>query len=185
MLMTGLSFLPIIQSTRLGYLSDAIILFRALMERISILGYLSENEDQISRYMDGKSKTEQKAMSWLKDSGDKIHMTLYGYASKVVHPYLVGMGGSLLSHNNISGSFRLDLGANEKLGFDVDTILGLLIYSIQVIDNILSKLIPNRNITPMGEDEKMLRYFNLQEIQNFLDYLNSSLEMINQDSEIS
>jgi hypothetical protein len=45
--------LGIIQLIRIGYHADAIVLGRALMERIAIVGYLSENRTLLPRYFAG------------------------------------------------------------------------------------------------------------------------------------
>lgn len=61
-LSTYKAFLPILQLIRMGYASDAFVLMRTLMERIAILGYLSENPDLIDEFKKGKSHFQKKAM---------------------------------------------------------------------------------------------------------------------------
>lgn len=46
--------LGVVQLTRMGYHADAIVLARALMERIAIVGYLGENRTLMPRYFAGE-----------------------------------------------------------------------------------------------------------------------------------
>jgi hypothetical protein len=58
--------LSVVQLIRIGYHADAIILARALMERIAIVGYLSENRTLIPRYFAGDLKPYKQAIAWAK-----------------------------------------------------------------------------------------------------------------------
>lgn len=173
-----LSYLPILQTARLGYISDAMVLSRALLEKISIFGYLSENQDQIPRYLNGKSRLQQKAMAWLKDSGEGIHMGVYGDLSKMAHPYLPGLSGNLMSHNRIGEAFRQNISDNKNPGLDITIIFGFFVYSLQVVDTIFSKLVPEIDMKVMGNDKKILIYFRKDELKIFMDFLLNFSDLI-------
>jgi hypothetical protein len=77
--------LPIIQLIRLGYAGDALMLHRALMERIAILDYLNDNPELIQKYKNGKADLNKDAMPWAKKHAPQNWMRLYGYLSNVAH----------------------------------------------------------------------------------------------------
>ncbi len=87
--------LGIIQLIRIGYHADAIVLIRALLERIAIVGWLGENRPLLSRYFSGELKPYKEAFTWAKKKPLPNWVSLYSTFSDVAHSRIVGPAGHI------------------------------------------------------------------------------------------
>jgi hypothetical protein len=171
-LSTYKAFIPIIQMIRLGYPSDAIILLRALMERIALLGYLNADRTLIPKYVEGDNHIRKDAMAWAKSNSLQNWMYLYSYLSNVAHSKPEGSAGHLFEDNDIGRAFREDLSESSKDGPKLtDELLGLVCYALLAADPIAVEILATRKFTAFAEDKKILMFINTADLKDFRDFL--------------
>ena len=166
------ALLPIIQLIRLGHFSAAMILLRALWERIALLGYLEQNPDQIERYMADEAKVLKFARKWASSDSPANWMQLYGFLSKVAHPHLDGTAANILDGNPMTHAFRKDLhqpsGEQPSLS---NELLAFVLYSLMAIDPIAVNLLHKRQMLPMLQDSELMLYVSPEDLRTFQSYV--------------
>ena len=170
-LATYKSFLPIIQNTRLGYTSAVLILMRALIEQIALLGYLQENSEFIPRYVKGED-LQHRALGWAKNNTVVNWMQLYGVYSKVAHPMLENTSTNIKDESVIG---RLIQNSIPLLGIEkdrlTDEILTGIIYSLMALDTFNEKIIGERFFDPKNFDPQMKGTNCSDNYEEFRDFL--------------
>lgn len=167
-----MSFLPIIQNLRLGYASDAIILLRALMERIALLGYLQANPDLIVKYKIGDNKLQPDAMKWAKVHSLENWMILYSVFTNVAHAKKEAVAGYILSKNPISETFRSSIfPPKNNIAESDDEIFSMFFYALLAIDPIAAKVIGSGYIQIDQSYNELLEYLNQSELLEFRIFL--------------
>jgi hypothetical protein len=165
-------FIPAIHLIRLGYLGDVMILLRATVERIALLGYLENNPEQIEKYNRGKTLYKKAnawaKIEWEKDQTTKVWNKLYGQMSKVAHSNIEGTAGHIAADNNAIGkAFRefIKPKDSEEIDFYEAALIGLL-FALRIADQIASKMFDDKEFVPVLEDKDCLKYLSLQDIKH-------------------
>jgi hypothetical protein len=163
-----ISFLPILQNLRLGFPSDTIILLRALLERIALLGYLEANPHFLAKYTAQHQKFLNDAMSWAKKHSPENWMKLYSLLSKVAHPSIFGTSGYILSKNLFSESFRLSMPPTEvdKEGIDAEIMSGIY-YGLSAVDPIAEKIVGPEYLPLLQPNPEILKHISLSDLREF------------------
>jgi hypothetical protein len=164
--------LGVIQLTRLGYQADAIILMRALMERIAIIGFLGENRSLIPRYWAGKWTPYKEALAWAKKKPLQNWMILYSALSGVVHSRIVGPAGHINNRTNIGNVFREtnNLDSVNDTGM-LEELLGLVFYSLVALDPLALILIQDDSTQPFPTDSNIVAHVGLIDAKELHDFL--------------
>lgn len=166
------AFLPVLQMLRLGYWCDAMILLRALMERIALVGYLHKNRQYIPQYAAGKGGLQKKAMIWAKQQSLENWMVLYSLLSNVTHSRLEGPAGHLLDQTSIGAAFRLDLTSSPEGGADMtDDLCAGIVYALLALDPILVEIIDYKSLAIFPIDPDVLIYLSKDDLVSFQDFL--------------
>lgn len=160
------AFLPVLQTIRLGYPTDAFILLRALLERIALLGYLHNNRDLLPKYVEGKTTLQDKAMSWAKQHAPENWMRLYSELSKIAHSRIQGVAGHLLGNNPISVSFRSTLHHPSPEGSVlIDELLAGTFYSLIAADTFATEILDRKGFTVFPKDARITLYVSPEDLQ--------------------
>ena len=164
--------LGVIQLTRLGYQADAIILMRALMERIAIIGFLGENRSLIPRYWAGKWTPYIEALAWAKKKPLQNWINLYSTLSGVVHSRIVGPAGHINNRTNIGNVFRetTNLNSVNDTGMP-EELLGLVFYSLVALDPLALILIQDDSTQPFPTDPSFVLYLGINDVKEYRDFL--------------
>jgi len=164
--------LGIIQLIRIGYHADAIVLIRALLERIAIVGWLGENRPLLSRYFSGELKPYKEAFTWAKKKPLPNWVSLYSTFSDVAHSRIVGPAGHINNRSEIGFAFR-EVRTGDTIG-DTEMaheLLGLVVYSLVILDPLALILIENAEIQPLPKDICLVHYISLEDIEKFQIFL--------------
>lgn len=170
-LSTYKAFLPIIQVLRLGYSGDALVLLRALMERIAILGYLNENQNLIKKYNEGKTNLNKDAMPWAKTYGPDHWMLLYGYLSNIVHSRNVGVASHIFEENPIGDAFLNMLPHSKPNKGSADFVLLMIWYAIGAIDPITQKVLHLDEFQVFPNDTTVEKYVSKDDLLIYKKFL--------------
>jgi len=166
------AFLPILQILRLGYWCDAMVLLRALMERIALVGYLHKNRQYIPQYAAGRGGLQKKAMTWAKQQSLENWMMLYSLLSNVAHSRLEGPAGHLLDQTSIGAAFRLDLTPSPEDGADMtDVLLAGIVYALLALDPIVADIVDYKSLAVFPVDPDSLVYLSRDDFIEFRDFL--------------
>jgi len=166
------AFLPIVQMVRLGYPGDTLVLLRALMERIALLGYLHNNRQYIAEYVASKGNLQKKAMAWAKQQPLENWMRLYGVLSNVAHSRLEGPAAHLLAENAIGEAFRLDLTPTPESGADMTAeLLAFVVYALLAVEPIASEIMEYRSLAVFPSDTDSLLYLRREDLVDLRDFL--------------
>ena len=166
------AFLPIVQMIRLGYPADTLVLLRALMERIALLGYLHNNRQLVAKYVAGVKSLEKEAMRWAKEQPLQNWMRLYGLLSNVAHSRMVGPAGHLLAENPIGEAFRSDLTPKPADGADMTAeLLAGVAYALAAADPIACEIIDYKSLDPFPSDKDSLAYLSKEDVLEFGGFL--------------
>jgi hypothetical protein len=169
------ALLSIIQLIRIGYHADAIILQRALMERIAIVGYLKENRALISRYFAGGFSPYKEALKWAKNQSLPNWMLLYGIFSKVVHSRIVGPAGHINNQTFIGNAFREIRGGSTAKDTDMsEELLGFTIYSLIALDPFALALIHDSSSQPFPVD--IAQNIDISDLLQFREFLQNYIK---------
>jgi len=166
------AILGVVQFIRMGYHADAIVLGRALLERIAIVGYLGENRALIPRYFAGKLTPYKEALAWAKKKSQPNWMILYSICSDVVHSRIVGPAGHINNQTDIGKAFR-----EVRVGDPADDpdlteeLLGIALYSLIALDPLAFKLIQDNDSQPFPTDLDSAQKIGLKDLGEFLDFL--------------
>lgn len=172
-----ISLLPVIQCLRLGFPSDAMILLRALMERIALLGYLQKKPDLIEKYCNGDHKIQSDAMAWAKNNSLENWMRLYSALSNIAHPKIEGVAGYILSENPFSSSFRLNMPPTETDSDGIDAeVLAAVLYGVMAIDSIMADIIGNEHTPFLQPDRDLLQYISKNDLLEFKTFAEKLIE---------
>lgn len=167
-----MALLPILQVIRLGYPTDTLVLLRALMERIALLGYLHNNRQCICQYSSGKRNLQKEAMRWAKGQALENWMRLYGLMSNVAHSRPVGPAGHLLAENPIGEAFRSDLTPTPEDGADMTAeLLAGVAYALAAADPIACEIIDYKSLDPFPSDKDSLAYLSKEDVLEFGGFL--------------
>jgi hypothetical protein len=182
-LATYKSFLPIIQNIRLGYPADTIILLRALMERIALLGYLHAHHDIIPKYIASRDNLQKNAMAWAKEHAPENWMRLYNAFSNVAHSRLEGTAGYMLDTNPIAEAFRKSMPASTiQITTITDELIALVCYALVAVDPFATGALGYENIGMFPADKQVIKYVALADLvkfQNFLTQLINKFQKVN------
>jgi hypothetical protein len=149
-----------------------MILLRALMERIALVGYLHKNRQYIPQYAAGKGSLQKNAMTWAKQQSLENWMRLYSLLSNVTHSRLVGAAGHLLDQTSIGVAFRSDLTPSPEDGVDMADVLSVgIVYALGALDPFLADILNYRNLAVFPGDSDSLVYLSTDDFKNFLDFL--------------
>jgi hypothetical protein len=172
-LATFKSCLPIIQNIRLGYPSDSYILYRSLMERIALLGFLDANPEEINKYLASKDHIQKDAMKWAKNKAPQNWMFLYNQLSNVAHTRLAGTAGYIFDYSLIGVKIQESMpkGTRPPQNF-TDELLMFMFYTITAIDTFTEKII-NFKILDFSLTSQITQYFTLEEISRVQKYFSS------------
>jgi len=165
------AILGAIQLTRVGYHADAATLFRALMERIAIVGYLGENKHLIARYFKGELTPYKEALSWAKKKSLPNWMILYSVLSGVVHSNIVGAAGHINNRTEIGNAFRIATKKYPDGSNMIEELLGLSVYSLLALDPLALRLIQNDNINAFNNDPNMSQNVGDKNAKEFVVFL--------------
>lgn len=165
------SILGFLQLLRMGYHMDAIVLARAVMERIAIVGYLSENRELIPRYHSGALSPYKDAIKWAKKKPISNWMLLYSAFSDVTHSRIVGPAGHLYNRTDISNAFRDSERPQSKDPDMTEELLSLVIYSLIALDPLALALIEDKVAQPFPNPTALLLTLNLDDFQEFTTFL--------------
>ncbi len=166
------AFVPIVQMIRLGYPADTLVLLRALMERIALLGYLHENRHLVANYASGKPGLQKQAMRWAKEQQLENWMMVYGLLSKVAHSGIEGSAGHLLEENPIGDAFRLDLTPSPERGAAMSSeLLAGIVYALAAVDPILCQIIQYKSLSAFPSDTDASTYLRRSDLVEFQDFL--------------
>lgn len=166
------AILGVVQLTRMGYHADAIVLGRALMERIAIVGYLGENRTLIPRYFAGELTPYKEALAWSKKKSLPNWMILYSIFSGVVHSRIVGPAGHINNRTAISNAFReIRKGDSANDPDMTEELLCLAVYSLVALDPLALSLIQDNDSQPFPTDSDIVQQIGLNDIKEFRDFL--------------
>src|SRR4030066_607105 len=166
------SFLPILQNIRLGYPADTMILLRALMERIALLGYLDAHIDLIPKYKAGKDSLQKDAMAWAKSQSLENWMMLYGMLSKIAHSRLEGTAGYVLDTNPIGEAFRKSMPSSTRpFSTLTDELLAAVCYALRAVDPFAIGILGHINIGIFPADKQAIRYVDSADLLKFQNFL--------------
>ncbi|MCJ7584354.1 MAG: hypothetical protein MUO30_06250 [Anaerolineales bacterium] len=166
------AILGVVQLTRMGYHADAIVLGRALMERISIVGYLGENRTLIPRYFAGGFTPYKEALAWAKKKSLPNWMILYSIFSGVVHSRIVGPAGHINNRTHIGNAFREVRKGDTTNDPDMtEELLGLALYSLVALDPLALSLIQDNGSQPFPTDSDIIQKIGINDIKQFQDFL--------------
>jgi hypothetical protein len=165
------SILGFLQLIRIGYHADAIVLARAVMERIAIVGYLSENRELIPRYHSGKLSPYKDALAWARKKPLSNWMILYNALSDVTHSRIVGPAGHIYNRTSISNAFRESERALSKDADMTEELLGLVLYSLIALDPLAIALIEDNETQPFPNTTALIENLTFGDIQEFTTFL--------------
>lgn len=165
------AFLPIIQVLRLGYSGDALVLLRALMERIAILGYLNENQNLIRKYNEGKTNLNKEAMPWAKKYAPEHWMLLYGYLSNIAHSRKEGTASHIFEENPIGNAFLYMLPHSKPNKGSADLVLLMIWYAIGAIDPITLKVLHLDEFQAFPNDATVEKYVSKNDLLTYKKFL--------------
>lgn len=172
-----LAFLPYLQMTRMGYPTDALVLLRAHMERIALVGYLNANRGEIGKYVAGHGNLQKKAMAWAKAETPENWMILYGIFSNVAHSKIIGPAGHIFSDNEIGIAFRQDLSPDPEKGADfAEILIAGALYSIASLDPFTSTILGPDKFVPFLNDPEIVNYVRREDLEEFLAFAQSWVE---------
>ncbi len=170
-------FLGIIQLTRLGYQADAIILFRSLMERIAIIGYLGEKMELIPRYFSGNLNPYSEAFSWAKKKPLSNWNILYSTFSKIVHSGIEGPAGHINNRNTIGNAFRENPSKDPLNDAEMaEELIACAIYSLIALDPLAMLLILNEDVEPFSSPTDIINNVGQDEYNKMVEFLHSFIE---------
>jgi len=164
--------LGVLQLIRIGYHADAIVLARALMERIAVLGYLGEHRDRIARYWEGRWAPYKEALAWAKTKSLPNWMNLYSTLSGVAHSAMVGPAGHINNRTEIGNSFRRtkDQDSANDIGV-AEELLGLVVYALAALDPLAFRLIQETGTQPFGVDVVFAAVIGVNDTKMFREFL--------------
>jgi len=166
------SFLPIIQNIRLGYPADVVILLRAMMERIALLGYLHTHPQIIPKYKAKKNNLQKDAMAWAKDQAVENWMILYSMLSNVAHARLEGTAGYMLDPNPIGDALRKSMPDLKKpLTIITDELIAMVCYALFAIAPFASEVLGQKNNCIFPDGERVKRFVDLADLGKFQNFL--------------
>jgi hypothetical protein len=166
------AILGFLQLARIGYHADAIVVGRALLERIAIVGYLGENRDLIPRYVAGGFTPYKEALDWAKKKSLPNWMFLYGQFSTVVHSRIVGPAGHLNNRTTIGNAFReVRKGDTAKDSDFTEVLLGLVMYSLAALDPLAISLLQDNQSQPFPTDPDMFQKIGINDLRQFQEFL--------------
>lgn len=171
-LSTYKAFLPILQLVRMGYATDAFVLMRTLMERIAILGCLSENPDLINEFKKGKSHFQKKAMMWAKTNSLPNWMKLHSFLTNIAHSKLEGAAGHIFDENIIGESFRYLLPSSKKPESFADEVLALVWYAVMAVNPIAEKMLLSNEFNLYPNDKIINRHVEKSDLSSFESFVN-------------
>lgn len=157
-------FIPIVQLIRLGYGGDSLILLRATIERIALLGYLGSNPSYLEQYLKGKTlyspANEWAKNEWEKDDTTKQWLFLYGQMSKLTHSNIEGTASHVLAdRNSIGRAFRKYVKPEEanETDFSEAGLIGLL-FALRIADLTTARVLVDQKFKPILDDRDCLIY---------------------------
>jgi hypothetical protein len=171
-LSTYKAFLPVLQLIRMGYAADAFVLMRTLMERIAILGYLSENQDLLDEFKRGKSHFQKKAMMWAKTNSLPNWMKLHSFLTNIAHSKLEGAAGHIYDENIIGQSFRYLIPLSNKQVSVTDEVLALVWYAITAVTPYAEKALSISEYSIYPNDRSISKYVEKADLTNFENFIN-------------
>jgi len=169
-LATYKSFLPIIQNLRLGYTSSTIVLLRAQMEQIALLGFLNSKPELIPKYTNNYDLKE-KGLSWMKDKVENW-AKIYSYFSSVAHPTIrstsVQIYDNSILGNSLNASMPL-MDQNEKSMSD-EVIAGI-VYSLFAMDNFNKSVIGRKLFDTQKNKYDLYKFDFLEDLKGLMNFL--------------
>ena len=172
-LSTYKAFLPILQLIRMGYATDAFVLMRTLMERIAILGYLSENPDLIDEFKSGKSHFQKKAMMWAKTNSLPNWMKLHSFLTNIAHSKLEGAAGHIYDENIIGESFRYLIPFPNKQVSLTDEVLALSWYAIMAVTPYAEKMLSINEYSIYPNDKSINKHVEKEDLISFENFIHT------------
>jgi hypothetical protein len=171
------ALLAILQLIRIGYQVDAIILFRSLIEKIAIIGYLGENREFIPRYFSGNLKLYTLANDWAKKKPLSNWMTLYSTFSKVVHSNMAGPAGHVLNRNTIGNAFRRNDETDSIKDVDLtEELISFALYSLMALDPLALILLQDSITKPYPNDPDIILDVSTGDLQQTYEFLKRFIE---------
>ena len=171
------ALLPILQLIRLGYHAEALVLIRALMERIALVGYLGDNRELIPKYLKGKIAPYREALAWAKRKPLQNWMLLYGVLSNVAHSHVEGVAGDIFDATTIGEAFREIPLAKPKPRPDMTAeLLGFAVYALMALDPLGLSLIGEVAAQPIPNDPSMISIVGLSHAMDFKRFLESLVQ---------
>jgi hypothetical protein len=171
------SFLPIIQNIRLGYPADVVILLRAMMERIALLGYLHTHPHIIPKYKSKKNNLQKDAMTWAKNQAVENWMSLYSILSNLAHARLEGTAGYMLDTNPIGEAFRNSMPRSAKqFPTLTDELLAGICYALFAIDQFASSALDSKENGIFPTDKRVIQYVDMADLLKFQNFLGQLID---------
>jgi hypothetical protein len=164
------SFIPIIQNIRLGYISDALILTRSLMERIALIGYLNAFPSQIPKYIANNESLNKKAMPWAISHFPEHFKTPYNILSNIVHARKGGSALYLIENITDPEAYR-SIYSNQRNKALTDQAMLLIWREIIVIDFFFSQICGNPTEDNISQDKMIMNYISLEDLNEFRKFL--------------
>jgi hypothetical protein len=166
------AILGVIQLTRIGYQADALVLGRALLERIAIVGYLGENRSLLSRYFAGGFTPYKEALAWAKKKPLENWMFLYSTFSGITHSRIVGPAGHINNRTPIGNAFREVRPGDTTNDTDMtDVLLGFALFSLIVLDPLALNLIEDKHTHPFPQDLDLIQNIGINDVLNMRKFL--------------
>ena len=171
------SFLPIIQNMRLGYPADVVILLRAMMERIALLGYLHTHPHIVPKYRSKKSNLQKDAMTWAKDQAVENWMILYSMLSNIAHARMEGIAGYMLDTNLIGDALRKSMPELKKPITTIsDELIAMVCYALFAIVPFSSDVLGQKNNSIFPDNERVMIYVEEDDLVYFQKFLVQMIE---------
>jgi len=168
------ALLPIVQLIRFGYHADAVILTRALMERIAIVGYLAQDRKLIPKFFKGGATSYREALAWAKRESLQNWMVLYGILTDVAHSRLQGIAGHVFDATPIGQAFREPTTPASKPPEDMAAeLLALAVYALMALDPVAFSIINEETAMPVPGDPSIVSSLGLDDAKAFQAFLQS------------
>lgn len=165
------AFLPIIQNIRMGYPADAIILMRALMEQIALLGYLDAYREQLPLYK-AHEDLSSKALAWAKKNTIENWMKLYGTFSTVIHPKIESTSAHIFDSSTIGEALRESMPSPSRpVSVMNDELFACIIYSVLALDTFNENLLEEKIFDLKKLTQRSNSFVSEDEFRNFHNYL--------------
>ncbi len=180
------AILGLLQLIRIGYHADAMVLARALLERIAIIGYLGENRVLIPRYFAGGFSPYKEALAWAKEKSLPNWMFIYSQFSNVVHSRIVGPAGHINNRNQIGNSFReIRKGDTTKDSDLTEVLLGGALYLLAALDPLAITLLQETKSQPFPQDPDIIKNIGINDARQFQEFLKTYISHFGGENKVT